>query len=387
MAFAHLQDAMKVAQDMIVSVGREGAGDARRGAEGAGARHVQARQRPGPVPVAALRRRHQADPVQGIADAVGERLRRHRRDDDRGVVRPAGGRPSVPGRDQGVLHGARPRAARADAVRGHPRPRGVRRDRGRRRAHVERGAAGPAPPRAQAARRTPSSGTSTCASSAACRTRGSAWASSAWSPGSAASSTCGRRSRSRGCCIGSTRSRAVDGGQETAALRAFASTHPPRARVARIVSSARCWASWPTSTRGAGCRTCRPRWVADVLLPRPARRGRERPRLRTRLGCQRPARLCPSSAPRGTGPLRLRRSRTSRACSVRAPARRPPGRVARSRRRRRRPALVHGPDLARARADHADTVCQAAVRSAWASGSAGGLGATIHPFSTGLIQR
>jgi len=34
--------------------------DARRGAEGAGARHVQARQRAGPVPVAALRRRHQA---------------------------------------------------------------------------------------------------------------------------------------------------------------------------------------------------------------------------------------------------------------------------------------------------------------------------------------
>ena len=34
--------------------------------------------------------------------------------------------------------------------------------------------------------------------------RASAWASSAWSPGSAASSTCARRSRSRACCTAST---------------------------------------------------------------------------------------------------------------------------------------------------------------------------------------
>ena len=64
--------------------------------------------------MAALRRRHQADPVEGLADAVGERLRRHRRDRDRRGVRPAGGGAPLPGRDQGLLHGARPGAAGAD---------------------------------------------------------------------------------------------------------------------------------------------------------------------------------------------------------------------------------------------------------------------------------
>ena len=38
-----------------------------------------------------------------------------------------------------------------------------------------------------------------------CRTAASAWASSASSPGSAASSTCARRFRTRGCCTGCTR--------------------------------------------------------------------------------------------------------------------------------------------------------------------------------------
>ena len=52
-----------------------------------------------------------------------------------------------------------------------------------------------------------SAGTWTCAATAACPTPASAWASSASSPGSAAWSTCGRRSPSRACCTASTRSR------------------------------------------------------------------------------------------------------------------------------------------------------------------------------------
>ena len=49
---------------------------------------------------------------------------------------------------------------------------------------------------ARPARGRPSSGTSTCANTAPCPTPASAWASSAWWPGSAACRTCGRRSLS-----------------------------------------------------------------------------------------------------------------------------------------------------------------------------------------------
>ena len=49
-----------------------------------------------------------------------------------------------------------------------------------------------------------SSGTWICAATAACRTPASAWASSASSPGSAGSSTSGKRFRIRGCCTGCT---------------------------------------------------------------------------------------------------------------------------------------------------------------------------------------
>ncbi len=47
-----------------------------------------------------------------------------------------------------------------------------------------------------------SNGTSTSAATAASPTPASAWASNAPSPGCAASNTCGRRFRFRGCCIG-----------------------------------------------------------------------------------------------------------------------------------------------------------------------------------------
>ena len=56
-------------------------------------------------------------------------------------------------------------------------------------------------------RRKRSSGISTCGGTAACPTAGSAWASSASSRGFAASSTCARRFRIRGCCIGCIRNR------------------------------------------------------------------------------------------------------------------------------------------------------------------------------------
>ena len=113
MAFAHLQDAMKVAEGMIVLRRRARAGDAAEELKALERDTSKLGERAGAVPVAALRRRHQAHPVQGLADAVGERLRRHRRDGDRGGLRPAGGRPPLPGRDQGLLHGARSRSGRS----------------------------------------------------------------------------------------------------------------------------------------------------------------------------------------------------------------------------------------------------------------------------------
>ena len=55
-----------------------------------------------------------------------------------------------------------------------------------------------------------SSGIWICASTAACRTAASAWALSGPWPGSAGWSMCGRRFRSRGCCIGCTRKKLSD---------------------------------------------------------------------------------------------------------------------------------------------------------------------------------
>ena len=141
---------------------------------------------------------------QGLADAVGQRLRRHRRDGDRRGLRPAGGRAPLPGRDQGVLHGARPRATRSCSLSADIlAPEGYGEIVGGGERMSSGGAAAAAHPRAQAARGGVPLVPRPAASTAACRTPASAWASSASSPGSAASSTCARRSPSRACCTGS----------------------------------------------------------------------------------------------------------------------------------------------------------------------------------------
>ena len=121
-------------------------------------------------------------------------------------VRPPGAGAPLPGRVQGVLHEGRPRRPARRAVRRHARAGGLRRDHRRRPA---RGRPGDAARRkiraARAARGGVRAGTSTCAATARCRTPASAWASSAWSPGCAACSTCARRSPSRACWSGSRR--------------------------------------------------------------------------------------------------------------------------------------------------------------------------------------
>ena len=56
--------------------------------------------------------------------------------------------------------------------------------------------------RSMSCRERRSNGISICAATAPCRIRVSAWASNAWWPGSAGSSTCARRFLSRACCTG-----------------------------------------------------------------------------------------------------------------------------------------------------------------------------------------
>ncbi len=114
-------------------------------------------------------------------------------------VRPSGHGPPLPGRGEGLLHEGRSRRPAARALRRRARARGLRRD------HRRRPARGR--PRRLLERRSPSTGcrarrstgTSTCAATARCRTPASAWASSAPSRGSAACTTCARPSRSRAC--------------------------------------------------------------------------------------------------------------------------------------------------------------------------------------------
>ena len=100
---------------------------------------------------------------------------------------------------EGVLHEARPDGPAARALRRRARARGLRRDHRRRPARGRPGRARGRASTSTSCRARRSSGTSTSAATAPSRTPASAWASSAASPGSAACTTCARRSRSRAC--------------------------------------------------------------------------------------------------------------------------------------------------------------------------------------------
>ena len=137
---------------------------------------------------------------------VRRRLRRARRGGDhRGAQQAVAGH-ALAARGQGVLHEARPRRRAVGARRRRHRTRGLRRE------SSEGGNARPtrrssrAKSRSTSCRKRRSSGTSTCAATVRFPTADSASASSAWCRGSAVSSTCARRSRSRARSTGSTRS-------------------------------------------------------------------------------------------------------------------------------------------------------------------------------------
>ena len=135
-------------------------------------------------------RRSRGDPAKARqAGEVGRRFRRRRRNHALQPVRPSGDGSPLSCGHQGVLHGARPAAARAGAGFRHARPRRLRRDHRRRRARLQLRSAVQAPARKQSCPRKPFSGISICAVTAACRMPASAWAWNAPWPGFAEPST------------------------------------------------------------------------------------------------------------------------------------------------------------------------------------------------------
>ena len=202
MAYADLEDVKRVAEEMVVFIVGTRAGESPRGAEGAGARRLEAGGDPGALSAHELRRRGEDPAGEGQRNPVGRRFRRHRRDAAERGLRPAADGGPLSHRDQGVLLAARPGAAGGGAGRGRAGAGGIRRDHRRRPAHPRSGSAAASASRSTSCRRKPSTGTSTCASTARCRTAVSAWASSGAWRGSAGWSTCARPSRFRACSTG-----------------------------------------------------------------------------------------------------------------------------------------------------------------------------------------
>ena len=97
-AFAHLDDAVALAEGLVCYVVAQ-ALEKRREELAVLERDVARLENvKAAVPAPALRGRDGAAAREGLADAAGQRLRRHRRDGDRGAVRPPGGRAPLPRR-------------------------------------------------------------------------------------------------------------------------------------------------------------------------------------------------------------------------------------------------------------------------------------------------
>ncbi len=106
MAYATLDDVMDLAEALVVYVVQRVARTPPAGAEGARARHVEAREREGAVPARLVRRSGEDPQGEGAAVRVGRRLRRARRDGAVREVRPAGLRAPLSVGGEGVLHEA-----------------------------------------------------------------------------------------------------------------------------------------------------------------------------------------------------------------------------------------------------------------------------------------
>ena len=181
-AYADLDDVMELAEDLVVSVVGARAREAPARADGRSSATSRSSKR--------CRRRSRASPTttrskllqaKGLPIRVGRRLRRARRDDAVGGVRSAGAGPPLSRGDQGVLHEARsaigPELALGVDVLA-PEGYGEIIGGGERLADLRSPARSAS--RSTTCRRKRSSGISTCAATAPCRTAASAWASSAW---------------------------------------------------------------------------------------------------------------------------------------------------------------------------------------------------------------
>ena len=201
-AFAHLDDAMTLGEELVAFVvGR--VLEKRRPELQTLERKIENLEKIKlPFPAPELRRGREDPPGQGKRNPVGRRLRRHGRNAAVGGLRkaPPGASLSQPG--EGFYMAPDPGAPGSGAVRGHARSRRLRRNHRRRRAPGRPRAARATHCKSSSCRARPSSGISTCAVTAPCRMRASAWASSASWPGSAGSNTCARPFLSRACCTG-----------------------------------------------------------------------------------------------------------------------------------------------------------------------------------------
>ena len=212
MAYADLDDVMALAEGLVVSVVERVLERRQRELKALERDISKLESVKAPFPRITYDEAVQRLQAQGLRHRMGRRLRRSRRNRHRADVRPAGDGASLSGGDQGVLHEARPRARRSWRLASTcSRPKATAKSSAA--ANVWRistccwrGS------RSTICRRKRSSGISTFGATARCRTAASAWASNAWSPGSAVSSTSVRRSRIRACSIGCTRNRGLGAG-------------------------------------------------------------------------------------------------------------------------------------------------------------------------------
>ena len=210
-AFMDLDGLMELAENFISHIVQSVVKNRARGAADDRARHGEAGDDQAAVPAAALRRsRGDAEPgAQGRQPGAPFEYGNDFGSPDETWLSSQYDRPVMvhryPADVKAFYMEPDPKDRALRAVRGRAGAGGLRRNHRRVAARVELRAAERAHRRSTSCRARPSSGISTCGATAACRMRASAWASSAWSRGSAASTTCARRFRLRGRCTGCIR--------------------------------------------------------------------------------------------------------------------------------------------------------------------------------------
>ena len=197
-AFNDTHDNMRLQEDYVSLPRAARARAPRRGAEGARARHLEAREGAAAVPAHRLHGRRRDAPEEGERRPVGRRPRRRGRGAARRGLRPADLRDELSEGGEGLLYEGESGRSAHGALRRLPGARRVRRDHRRLTARGRSRQAAPPHARGEAARGGVRAGISPCGSTGRFRTPASGSGSSGPSRGSAACSTSGSASRSRG---------------------------------------------------------------------------------------------------------------------------------------------------------------------------------------------